>query len=162
MPNQLEHVDPSSWLGDGAGFAPDASYGLTESQRGAKRSNLYDNVDTAPEMKKMKKVATVLQESDDQLKNRIEKHVTAFTTLLDGTGFPINIYNKKSLLFFLSHRCQVSKFFFHQNNSHERNSSLLLSRQKITIKGYFLISLIYSFFTDGCFRCITRIPYGIL
>ena len=63
-------------------------------------------------MKKMKKVATVLQESDDQLKNRIEKHVTAYTTMLDGTGFPINIYNKKSLHFFLSHRCQVSKLYF--------------------------------------------------
>ena len=108
MPNQLEHVDPSSWLGDGAGFAPDASYGLTDSQRGQKRGpGLYSNVDTAPELKKMKKTANVIEESDDQLKNRIEKHVTAYTTMLDGTGFPINVYNKKSLHFFLSHRCQA-------------------------------------------------------
>ena len=107
MPNQLEHVDPSAWLGDGAGFAPDATYGQTVSQRGAKRPSMYEQVDRAPEMKKMRCIAHILVESDDQLKNRLEKHVTAYTTMLDGTGFPINVNNKKSLHFFLSHRCQA-------------------------------------------------------
>ena len=33
MPKQLKEVDTTVWLGDGAGFAPDATYGQTDSQR---------------------------------------------------------------------------------------------------------------------------------
>ena len=44
MPKVLQTLDVSEWLGDGAGFAPDATYGTTESQRGQKRGpGLYEN-----------------------------------------------------------------------------------------------------------------------
>ena len=105
MPNQLKDIDVSEWLGDGAGFAPDATWGLTDSQRGKKRGpGLYSD---EPVKKKANIKATeVTTEHDFEIKNKIEKHVTSYTTMLDGTGFPINIYQKKSLHFFLTHRCQ--------------------------------------------------------
>ena len=105
MPKVLQTLDVSEWLGDGAGFAPDATYGITESQRGQKRGpGLYET--EIPAKKAKQKIVTLTTEDDQEIKTLIEKHVTSYTTMMDGTGFPINIHNKRSGNFFLSHRCQ--------------------------------------------------------
>ena len=47
----------------------------------------------------------VTLENEIDIKNKIAKHVTSYTKMIDGTGFPVNPHNKKSMDFFLAHRC---------------------------------------------------------
>ena len=102
MPKELRKVDTTAWLGDGAGMAPDVTYGQTDVQRGLKRSSDI-------ELEKLAKIARkqplrIFDGNDDQLKVIAEKHVaTAFN---DTASFPINPRAKKSMSFFLQHRCQ--------------------------------------------------------
>ena len=47
---------------------------------------------------------TITVETDEQIRNKVERHVTSFRHV-DGTGFPVNPNNKKCIEFFLKHRC---------------------------------------------------------
>ncbi|CBY41824.1 unnamed protein product, partial [Oikopleura dioica] len=102
MPKELRKIDTTVWLGDGAGMAPDASYGQTDVQRGLKRSS---DIELEHLVKRAKKQPLIIFDgSDDELKVLAEKHVA--TSFSDNYSFPINPRAKKSMSFFLQHRCQ--------------------------------------------------------
>ncbi len=102
MPKELRKIDTTAWLGDGAGMAPDATYGQTDVQRGLKRSS---DIELEHLVKRAKKQPLIIFDgSDDELKVLAEKHVA--TSFSDNYSFPINPRAKKSMSFFLQHRCQ--------------------------------------------------------
>ena len=51
------------------------------------------------------KPVKMLVETEQDIRNKIDKHVTSLMKLADGTGFPVNPQNKKSMDFYLKHRC---------------------------------------------------------
>lgn len=102
MPKELAKVDISLWLGDGASMAPDAKYGQTDVERGLKRSS---DIELERLVKRARNQPVVIfAGSDDELKNKIEKHVT--TNYAGCQSFPVNPSAKKTMNFYLTHRCQ--------------------------------------------------------
>jgi hypothetical protein len=102
MPKELRKIDTTAWLGDGAGMAPDATYGQTDVQRGLKRSS---DIELEHLVKRARKQPLkIFDGSDDELKILAEKHVA--TSFNDNYSFPINPRAKKTMSFFLQHRCQ--------------------------------------------------------